>query len=823
MDNLNQPASSPLDTSIFAHGKRRTALLTGLETPGDQPVASEVQDLIDHRQRTIVSQALGLQAMMLHQQAQQAQQTPATPRQAASVTPTPAQPIAAAAPSRVKHKRRVPMLQQMEVVECGAACLAMMLTYFGRVTSVAEMREFCGVGRDGLSALGIVKAARAQGLEVQAVSLPENDFTDIALPAIVHWEFNHFLLVERWSPRSVDLVDPALGRRSVTAEEFDQSFTGIVLMMKPSPQFTTAKPAVAQTTTLRSYLARYARIAPGAMVQILLASLFLQLFGLVTPIFTEIIVDHIIPFQLHNALMLLSLGLLLIILAQGVTRLIRGAVLAYLQAKIDVELMMNFCEHLLHLPLRFFQQRSTGDLLSRLSSNTVIRDAVGNQLISTVLDSGFVLVYFLILLVISPIFAFLALTLGIVQAVLLLGTARRIKDLSRRELVAIGKSQGYLGEVLHGMVSLKAAGAETRAKQRWANHFFEQMNVSTRRFYISSLVGTATSTLTTLAPFILLWVGTLLVLNGTMAVGSMLALNALAISFLTPVSSLVNTGQTLQLVQTHLERIADVMETEPEQHVSEAKSSPRLSGNVRLDHVSFQYDANSPAILKDISVNIAPGQKIALVGKSGSGKSTLGKLLLGLYLPTSGEISYDSIPLRVMNFQEVRSQFGVVMQEASILSGSIRQNIAFNDPSMTMERVIKAAQLAALHDDVMQMPMEYETFVTEGGGGLSGGQRQRIALARAIATAPAVLLLDEATSSLDVVTEAAIDQNLSRFPCTQIIIAHRLSTVRHADQILVLDQGQIIERGTHEELLRRGGFYARLIQSQVESGELRGS
>jgi ATP-binding cassette subfamily B protein len=238
--------------------------------------------------------------------------------------------------------------------------------------------------------------------------------------------------------------------------------------------------------------------------------------------------------------------------------------------------------------------------------------------------------------------------------------------------------------------------------------------------------------------------------------------------------------------------------------------------------VSFQYDANSPAILKDISVNIAPGQKIALVGKSGSGKSTLGKLFLGLYLPTSGEISYDSIPLRVMNFQEVRSQFGVVMQEASILSGSIRQNIAFNDPSMTMERVIKAAQLGALHDDVMQMPMEYETFVTEGGG-LSGGQRQRIALARAIATAPAVLLLDEATSSLDVVTEAAIDHNLSRFPCTQIIIAHRLSTVRHADQILVLDQGHIVERGTHEELLRRGGFYARLIQSQVESGELRGS
>lgn len=804
---------SHLDTTIFEHVKRRTALLTGLETPGEA-VAPEVQDLMDHRQRTLFSQTLSLQAHMVQQQAQQA--PPVQPVQPAAAAPA-GLAVSVETRPKVKRRRRVPVLQQMEMVECGAACLAMMLSYYGRATSVAEMREFCGVGRDGLTAMAIVKAARAHELEVRAFSLRENDFRAMTLPAIVHWEFNHFLIVEHWSPHSVVLVDPASGRRTVTAEEFDRGFTGIVLTMKPGPAFM-PRPAL-KRTTLRSYMARYVGIAPRAVAQILLASLLLQLFGLVTPVFTEIIVDRIIPFHLQNALLLVSLGLLLLIISQGVTSLIRGTVLTYLQARIDVEMMNHFCDRLLQLPLRFFQQRSTGDLLSRLNSNIVIRDAVSNQLVSTALDGSFVLVYFVILLVASPIIAALALAIGLVQAVVLLVSSRQVKDLSRRELVAEGKAQGYLGEVLNGIISLKAAGAEERAKESWSNLFFQQMNVSTRRFYVSSLVATMTSTLGALAPFILLWMGTLLVLNGSMPVGTMLALNALAVAFLTPVASLVNTGQTLQIVQTHLERIADVVETTPEQDIAQAKTPPRLRGNIRLDHVSFQYDPNSAPILKDISLNIAAGQRVALVGKSGSGKSTLGRLLLGLYLPTSGEIAYDHLPLHALHYQQVRSQFGVVMQDASILSGSIRQNIAFNDPSMSVDRVIKAAQLAALHDDIMHMPMEYETFVSEGGNGLSGGQRQRIALARAIATAPAVLLLDEATSSLDVVTEAAIEQSLRRFPCTQIIIAHRLSTVRHADLILVLDQGQIIERGTHQDLLRRNGFYARLIQSQIESGE----
>ncbi|GCF06904.1 peptidase domain-containing ABC transporter [Dictyobacter arantiisoli] len=800
-----------LEASILRFGRRRSAYLSDLEFV-DQPTAPEVQALIDHREQTMLTQAFSLQ---MAQAQEKIRETP--PPHMSSQSPS---PPTRARTQKHKHRRQAPSLLQMEAVECGAACLAMILSYYRRKTSVAEMREFCGVGRDGLNALELVKAARAFHLVARSISLAENDLSRVTLPAIVHWEFNHFLIVEKWTPQIVQLLDPAIGRRRVTAEEFDRSFTGIVIMLEPDVDFSTANPA-AERLNLRAYVRQYLHLAPGALGQILLASLLLQLFGLVTPIFTEVVVDQIIPFKLHDALTLLSIGLLLLIISETVTTLLRATVLTYLQSRLDMEMMLSFFDHLLKLPLRFFQQRSSGDIISRLSSNLVIRDAIGNQLISTILDGAFVLVYFIILLCVSPIMTLLVVILGVLQAILLFSTARSMRDLSRRELIASGKAQGYFSEVLKGIVSLKAAGAEQRARATWSNFFYEQMNVSNRRFYLSSLISTGMGSLSALAPFLLLWLGTIQVLNGSLPVGSMLALNALAISLLLPLSSLISSGQTLQYVQAHLERIADVMDAVPEQDVTTVKQPPRLRGSIRLENVSFRYDVHSPPILSSIYVNIAAAQKVALVGKSGSGKTTLGKLLLGLYLPTQGEIYYDNIPLSALNYQAVRAQFGVVMQEATVFSGSVRQNIAFNDPTIGMERVIKVAQIAALHDDIMQMPMEYETFVSEGGSALSGGQRQRIALARAIATAPTALLLDEATSSLDVVTEAAVERNLRKFACTQIIIAHRLSTIRNANQIFVLDQGKIVERGTHRELVNMGGFYAKLIQSQLENGEIK--
>jgi len=695
----------------------------------------------------------------------------------------------------------------------------MILSYYGRKTSVSEVRDRIGLGRDGLTALDIVKAGRGYGMRVRAVSLQENDFRFVTLPAIVHWEFNHYLIVERWTPNYVDLVDPSSGRRRVKAEEFDKSFTGVVLMLEPGVQFD--RTTVAHRINLRTYALNYAKLAPTSFAQIIGASLLLQLFGLAIPISTAVVVNWIIPFELRGALTLLALGLIILLLAQLVTTLLRAIVLLYLQTRIDTQTMIGFIEQLLSLPQRFFQQRSSGDILARLSSNVIIRDTISNQLVTTILDGSFVIVYLIILLVASPLFCALVVVIASLQVVLLLTTNRLLRDMTSRELVAVGKSQGYVVEALTGIATLKAAGAEQRTLGQWTNLFYDQLNISVRRNLVSWTIETAMNLLRAFSPLLLLVVGTIEVLNGMLQVGTMLALIALATAFLTPVASLVTSGQRLQLVRSHLERIADVMEAPPEQDVSTVNEPPKLSGTIRLEDVNFQYDPHSPMILHDIHLSIQPGQKVAIVGRTGSGKSTLGNLLLGMYLPTSGEIYYDDIPLRTLNYEAVRSQFGVVLQGSAIFSGSIRENIALNNPNMTFEQVIKAAQMAALHDDILAMSMEYETLVSEGGSALSGGQRQRLALARALANEPVILLLDEATSALDVVTERVVEENLRKLECTQVIIAHRLSTIRNADVILVIDQGTIVERGSHEELLQQNGYYAKLIQSQLASGEIK--
>jgi ATP-binding cassette, subfamily B, bacterial len=706
----------------------------------------------------------------------------------------------------------------MSEVECGLACLTMILNYYGCGTSLPELRMRCGVGRDGLSALEIVRTARDHGMRVRAVSLQRNDFRFVALPAIVHWEFNHFLVVERWSRKHVDVVDPDRGRNRLAQDEFDAGFTGVVLTFEPGAAFN-RRATIPRRAAFRAYALQYLRQAPGTFLQILGVSLLLLLIGLVLPILTKVVVDKILPFRLQNIMPVLAIGILVLFLAQIVAALLREWLLVYLRARIDVGMMLGFVEHLLALPYKFFQQRSTGDLLARVSSNVALRELLSNQLLSTVMDSGLVVFYLLLLLWQSPPFGLLTLGVGLLGAMILLLSKGSVSRLAGRELAAFGKSQGYLGEAMVGIATLKAAGAEERAFDRWSNLFFDHLNISLRYNYVSGTVAGILATLPVFGQLALLWVGATQVLNGSITVGTMVALLALAGAFFAPLTSLVNSGQQFQLVSANLDRIRDVTEAEPEQPRRAARPTPRLSGDLRMEGVGFRYSQAGPRVLKGIDLTVRPGQRIAIVGPSGSGKSTLAKLLLGLYLPTEGEIVYDGLSLRDVNWQELRRQFGVVLQESVLFSGSILSNITLSNPLIERERVVEAAKLAAIHDDIMAMPMGYDTFVSEGGSALSGGQRQRLGIARAIVHKPTVILLDEATSHLDVETERRVAENLRTLACTQIIIAHRLSTIRDADTILVLDQGTIVERGDHHHLLRRAGHYARLVRQQLERGE----
>ncbi|MGB0384361.1 MAG: peptidase domain-containing ABC transporter [Ardenticatenaceae bacterium] len=718
------------------------------------------------------------------------------------------------------RSQRVPVILQMSATECGAACLAMILSYYGRETRITECRDGFGVGRDGVTAKTIVRMARTFGLRVKAYSLQGalSDFQYVQLPAIAHWDFNHFVVVEGWSPKEVQIIDPAEGRRKLTAAEWEAGFTGVVLTLEPGTHFERRRAAI--QASWRAYMVHLLRIPGtfGILAQVIGASLFLQLLGLAVPLLTQVLVDQVLPFQISNIMNVLAIGMVILTLAYVVTSYLRSVLLIYLQARLDSQMMLGFFEHLLSLPFRFFQERTSGDLLMRLGSNATIRETLTTQTMSVVLDGLFVVGYLLILLLGNPIFAGLALGLALLQLALVQGTTRHLHTLTQRYLAASAESQSYLVEALGGIATLKASGAETRVFDRWSNLFFKELNLSLQRSHLSALLETVLTALRVMSPLILLWVGAQQVLAGAITVGTMLALNALAISFLTPLLSLATSVQSLQLVGAHLERLADVLEAEPEQAIqSETEHVSALQGHIELKEVSFQYDPNAPFVVRDISVTIQPGQKVALVGKSGSGKSTLAKMLLGLYKPTSGDIRYDGTRLEELNYRSLRSQFGAVLQESFLFSGSIRENIAFNAPDASYEQIVEAAQQAAIHDDIMQMPMQYETLVAEGGSALSGGQRQRLSIARALAPQPAILLLDEATSHLDVVTERTVDENLSALASTRIVIAHRLSTIRNANLILMLHEGQIVERGTHEQLLALGGQYATLVHSQMEN------
>ena len=713
--------------------------------------------------------------------------------------------------------RHVPVIRQMNSFECGAACLAMILGYFGRKTRLEEVRRKCDPGRNGVTARTIVTAAAQFGLKSRAYRLPLADFRGIALPCVVYWNGNHFVVLEYCSPDRVGIVDPDRGRRDIPREEFEESFSGVALEFEPLAEFDTA--GTVNPHPMWTFLRQMFRASGTSRIlgQIVAASLLLQAFSLALPVLTKVIVDRVLPHGRLDGLNIVILGGLVAALMYSSATYVRARLLLRLETRLDSHLMAGFFSHLLSLPFRFFQLRSSGDLVMRLSSNATIREALSSYTTSSLLDGSMVLALLGVLLYLSPPVGLAALALALMEITVLLLTTRRLNALVGNQIAAQSLSQSCLVESLAGILTLKASGAEPATLARWRGLLDRQIEAAQQRGRYSAAVEGAMVAIRTFAPLVLLWLGSRLVLQGSLTLGSMLAVNGLAAVFLQPVTSLVMSAQRLQLAGAHLDRISDVLEAPPEQSADLGPLAFRLSGAIDVKNVSFRYDANAPLVLRNISLSIQPGEKVALVGRTGSGKSTLAKLLLGLYTPTEGRIEYDGVPVEAMNLQSLRRHWGTCLQEPFLFGTTIRENIAFHDPGMAADRIVEAAEIAEVHDDIVQMPMGYETRLDEAGHSLSGGQRQRIAIARAVAAKPVFLLLDESTSHLDTVTEAAVDRRLDELSCTRIVIAHRLSTIQNADRIVVLEDGGIVEQGSHEELIVRGGAYAALIEAQVET------
>jgi ATP-binding cassette subfamily B protein len=717
---------------------------------------------------------------------------------------------------RIFFRKRVRVIHQLTQNECGAACLAMILSYHGYNLSIAECSEYCDPGRDGLTAHTILQAARHFGLRAKAFSVNLKDFKYINLPAIIHWNFKHYVVVEKWHRQHVWIIDPAVGRCQLNTRQFDEGFTGVTLVFEPGSQFRPRRRK--QKSLWMSYLKEIFQIPNmlNSIIQVLLISLLLQIFGLAVPLLTKIFFDNVIPFSINNIMLILAMGIILLVVNKIIITYLRGLLFIYIRNRIDSQMIAGFFEHVLSLPFRFFHKLSSGDLMMRLNSNTVIRQALTNQTISIILDGSFVMVYLAIIFTQSLLFGCVVTTFGVLQFLIIFFARNKIKSLMQRELASSADTQSYLVEALRGIATLKASGTEDRAYDHWSNLFFKQLNTSLIRAHFTLLLDIYWTTLQSLWPMALLWLGTQMILNNNMSIGTMLALYALAGSFLAPLSALVSAGQQLQLISAYLERVDHVIDIEPEQ--SNLLTNRVLNKIVSLDlkNITFRYDKNSTYAIKNITLSIKPGQKIAIVGKTGAGKSTLAMTLLGLYMPEYGEILYNGISHRLLNLKALRSQFGVVLQESFLFNGSVRQNIAFNNPEMPLLQVEKAAQLATIHNEIISLPMAYETLVSEGGVGFSGGQRQRLSIARAVAHNPSLLLLDEATSHLDAVTEALIDKNLDTLKCTRVIIAHRLSTIKNADLIVVLDRGSVVDLGKHHDLLNNCSYYHSLMSHQVD-------
>ncbi|MEU7137052.1 peptidase domain-containing ABC transporter [Streptomyces sp. NPDC046261] len=715
--------------------------------------------------------------------------------------------------NRTKARVRVPVLLQMSTAECGAACLAMILSAHGRHTKVAECRDSLHIGRDGANALQLVRLARRRGMRVRALSVDLASLREVPGPAIIHWNFNHYLVLERWDGKRAVVVDPASGRRVIAREEFSEGFTGVVLAFTPAEDFR-PRPSRRRVESFR-FARGLLSVSRGMLAAILLASLLLQLLLLIPSAVTKFLVDEVLGYGQDDLLGAVVVGGLLFLMTHAIATYTRGILLNHFETRMDGTLMRRFFGHLLDLPYRYFVLRGSGDLLMRLSSNALIREVLTGQTVSFVLDGAFVLAYVILFLVVAPLYGWVVLGLGCAQLLIMLANFRRLRSLAQRDIGAQAEAQSCAVEVLAGVETVKAMGGERQAYARWSALFERQLQASFRRRRLDCVLEATMGTFRIGAPILLLLIGVREVMAGRLSVGSMLALNALTNSLLGPMATLIGAARQLQSVAVTVDRLRDVLDEETEQDRTAVRAPGRITGSVELSGAGLRYGGDGPWAVRDVNLSLPAGAKVALVGRTGSGKTTLARLILGLHVATEGEVRFDGKPLVGLDYRELRHQCGVVTQEPALFACSVRENIAFGHEDASLEDIVRAARHAQIHDEITAMPMGYETVLTEGGGGLSGGQRQRLALARALVREPALLVLDEATSHLDVVTEQRVDDVLARLECTRVVIAHRLSTVIDADLIVVLKDGRVVETGTHAELLDRRSEYAALVAGQL--------
>lgn len=716
---------------------------------------------------------------------------------------------------------KVPVVMQMEALECGAASLAMILAYYGRWVPLEQVRQDCGVSRDGSSAKNILQAARNYGLKAKGFRMELAGLTQATVPAIIHWNFNHFVVLNGLNEKYAWINDPARGTMKMTREEFSQSFTGIILQFECPAEFSRSQK---QNTTLR-FIRKRLQGSESVFLFIFLTGLGSAAIALVFPFYTRIFLDKILSGQNPDWFVPLLIATALTVIMQAALTAAESNFLLKVRAKFALSASASFLWHILRLPVGFYAQRFAGDIAKRQESNETIAETLLQKLAPVLLDLVMIVFYLGVMMRYSVLLALVGIIASLLNLVAMQLVARQRTNISRVLERDSGKLYGFTVSGIEMVETIKASGAESGYFEKWAGYHATQNNARVQFSRSSELLGAVPFLMQRLSNSAVLMLGVYLILGGQMTIGMLIAFQGFLAAYLDPMTRLSDTLQAMQDMQTRMERIEDVFnypvdvksKIDPASGVTEApgshqaKTLERLSGHLDIQHISFGYSKLSPPLIEDFSVTLKPGSRIAFVGSSGSGKSTLAKVIAGLYPVWSGEILFDGQRMADIDRSVFRGSVASVDQDISLFECSVAENITLWDPSIPEQTIVQASREAVLHEDILLRPEGYGMMVHEGGRNFSGGQRQRFEIARALAQDPSILILDEATSALDPKTELQIMDAVKSRQISCIIVAHRLSTIRDSDEIIMLEQGKVVERGTHEELLELGGAYARLI------------
>ena len=712
---------------------------------------------------------------------------------------------------------KVPQVMQMEALECGAACLTMILAYYGKWVPLEKIRADCGVSRDGSKASNVLKAARAHGLAAKGMTMSTEALRKRdSMPCILFWNFNHFVVLRGFTRKHALLNDPARGQVKVPLDEFEQSFTGVVLLFEKTDAL---EEGGSKPDTLKYARKRLEGLGP-AIAFVMLTAAVTSLVGILNTSLGQVFMDRILTGNDPNWLVPLTAVMLVLAIVSGLVSILNAVYLTRIQGKIAVVSSSRFMRHLLHLPVGFYAQRMVGDLQQRQSMNESIAFALIGQLAPVVVNMFMLVLYLVIMLNYSVILTAVGLATVVANTLVARYISRKRVNVARAAMADSGKLYATTVGGIQMIETIKAAGAETGYFGRWAGYQASVNEGGSRTTRINEYLGMIPQLLTQIANIAVLVLGIWLIVDGQFTPGMLLAFTGFLSSFMAPVGQMISLGQAVQEMQTQMERVEDVMRypadvpEEPEESLdASVLDREKLRGEVDLEGVTFGYSPLEPPLIENFDLHLEPGQWVALVGGSGCGKSTVAKLVSGLYEPWEGEVRFDGTPIADVPRPVLRGSLAVVDQDIVTFDDTVSNNVKLWDRTIEDYEVILACRDAGIHDVVLQREGAYDSRILPGGRNFSGGQLQRLEIARVLAQDPTVIILDEATSALDAKTEAEVIKRIRDRGITCIVVAHRLSTIRDCDEIIVLDDGKVAERGTHAELLAADGAYAELVRN----------